>query len=334
MEAARIQHLSLELHTFAEYGSDELLTSGRSQREIRLEVLLRAVRAWGIEDAVTPWSFPLEVADHLREHGIRLRADADFFNERRRPKNEFELAGIRRAQAAAEAGMTAARELLRRAEPDDGRLLVDGEPLTCERIKLAIDGEFRRLGCSTDDMIVAHGAQTAIGHDPGSGEIAPDEPIVIDLAPKDRESGCFADMTRTFVVGAPPDELVEWHRLSLEALEKSLAEIRAGAQDSDVYLAAAELFRRHGQPTKLDKEPGIPLEDGFYHALGHGVGLDVHEPPAMNILPTSRLVAGEVLAVEPGLYRRGFGGVRLEDLVLVTEDGCENLTDHPYDLEP
>jgi len=141
-------------------------------------------------------------------------------------------------------------------------------------------------------------------------------------------------MTRTFVVGEPPAELVEWHRLSLEALEKSLAEIRPGAQDSDVYLVAAELFRRHGQPTKLDKEPGIPLEDGFYHALGHGVGLDVHEPPAMNILPTSRLVAGEVLAVEPGLYRRGFGGVRLEDLVLVTEDGCENLTDHPYDLEP
>jgi Xaa-Pro aminopeptidase len=141
-------------------------------------------------------------------------------------------------------------------------------------------------------------------------------------------------MTRTVVVGEPPAELVEWHRLSRAALDKSLAEIRAGAQDSDVYLVAAELFRSHGQLTKLDKQPGVPLEDGFYHSLGHGVGLDVHEPPTLGLLPTHRLVAGEVLAVEPGLYRRGFGGVRLEDLVLVTEEGCENLTDHPYELEP
>jgi Xaa-Pro aminopeptidase len=334
MEAARMRHLPLELHAYEDYGYDELLASGRPQSEIRLELLLRAVRAWGIDSAFAPWAFPLEIADHLREHGVELRAEPEFFTERRRAKNEHELAGIRRAQAAAAAGMAAARDLLRRAEPSGGRVLLDGRALTCERLKEEIEPVFARHDCWTDDMIVSHGPQTAIGHHPGSGEIASGEPVVIDLAPRDRPSGCFADMTRTFVVGEPPPELVEWHRLSREALDRSLAEIRAGVQDSDVYRTVAELFRSHGQPTKLDKEPGVPLEDGFYHALGHGVGLDVHEPPAMGLLPTHRLVAGEVLAVEPGLYRRGFGGVRLEDLVLVTDEGCENLTDHPYDLEP
>jgi Xaa-Pro aminopeptidase len=334
MEGARMTHLPVELHAFEEYGYDELLASGRPRSEIRLELLLRAARAWGIDRAATPWSFPLEVADHLREHGIELSADPELFTERRRAKNEHELAGIRRAQTAAQAAMSAARELLRRAQVRDGRVLLDSAALTCERLKQEIEPVFTRHDCWTDDMIVSHGAQTAIGHHAGEGEIAPGEPIVIDLAPRDRESGCFADMTRTFVVGEAPAELLDWHALCRRALDEALAAIRPGVQDADVNRGTAELFREHGQPTMLDKEPGVPLQDGFYHSLGHGVGLDVHEPPTLGLLPTHTLVAGEVLAVEPGLYRRGFGGVRLEDLVLVTEDGCENLTQHSYDLAP
>jgi Xaa-Pro aminopeptidase len=334
VEGARMAHLPLELHAFEEYGYDELLASGMPRDRMRLELLVRAARAWGIERAATPWSFPLEVADHLREHGLELRADPEYFTERRRAKNEHELAGIRRAQTAAQAAMAAARKLLRRAEVDGGRVAIDGVALTCERLKQEIEPVFTRHDCWTEDMIVSHGAQTAIGHHTGEGEITPGEPIVLDLAPRDRESGCFADMTRTFVVGDPPAELVEWHALCRRALDEALAAIRPGVQDADVNLGTAELFRDHGQPTMLDKEPGVPLEDGFYHSLGHGVGLDVHEPPTLGLIPTHRLVAGEVLAVEPGLYRRGFGGVRLEDLVLVTEDGCENLTEHPYDLAP
>jgi Xaa-Pro aminopeptidase len=334
MEGARLTHLPLELHAVEEYGYDELLASEMPRNRMRLELLLRAARAWGVEEAVTPWSFPLEIADYLREHGIELRPEREFFTERRRVKNEHELAGIRRAQAAADAAMSAARALLRSSRVEDGRVLADGRPLTCERLKQEIEPVFAQHRCWTDEMIVSHGAQTAIGHHTGEGDILPGEPVVLDLAPCDRESGCFADMTRTFVVGEPPAELVEWHALCLRALDDALAAIRPGVQDADVNRGTAEFFRSHGQPTLLDKEPGVPLEDGFYHSLGHGVGLDVHEPPTLGRVPLHTLVAGEVLAVEPGLYRRGFGGVRLEDIVLVTEDGCEKLTSHPYELEP
>jgi Xaa-Pro aminopeptidase len=334
MEAARMQHLDLRTHATEDYGADELREQGMPREQMRLEIGSRAVRDWGIRSAKVPWGFPLALGDRLRADGIELEPDDEFFTERRRRKNEFELAGIRRAQKAADAAMAAARELLRRAERADGRLVVDGEPLTVERLKHEIEPVFTRHECWTDEMIVSHGPQTAIGHHTGEGEIAPGEPIVLDLAPRDRESGCFADMTRTFVVGEPPRELVEWHALCRRALDEALAAIRPGAQDAEVNRGTAEFFREHGQPTMLDKQPGVPLEDGFYHALGHGVGLDVHEPPTLGLVATHTLVAGEVLAVEPGLYRQGFGGVRLEDLVLVTEDGCENLTDHPYDLEP
>ena len=334
MEAARLQHLEVEPHAWEEYGFDELREQGTPRERMRLEIPLRAARAWAIERATVPWSFPLALADYLRANGIDVEPDDALFVERRRRKSELELAGIRRAQSAAEAAMTAVRELLRRAEPADGAVVLDGVPLTSERLKQEIEPVFTRHDCWAEDIIASHGAQTAIGHHTGEGEIVPGEPIVVDLGPRDRESGCFADMTRTFVVGEPPSELVEWHALCRRALDDALAAIRPGVQDADLNQRTAEFFRENGQPTLLDKQPGVPLEDGFYHSLGHGVGLAIHEPPNLGLLATHRLVAGEVLAVEPGLYRRAFGGVRLEDLVLVTEDGCENLTDHPYDLEP
>src|SRR5207302_4902333 len=109
---------------------------------------------------------------------------------------------LRRAQRACEAALDAARELLRRAEPVNGHLALGGEPLTCERIKQVVEGVFGAHGAAADEFIVSHGAQTAIGHEMGHGAIAPNEPIVFDLVPRDRETGCFSDMTRTYVVGA------------------------------------------------------------------------------------------------------------------------------------
>jgi Xaa-Pro aminopeptidase len=334
LEAPRLEALGFELHPYEEFGADDLRRSGMSWLEIDDEITLRAVVALGVEKATVPGTFPLLLADKLRAKGVELVPDQDFFVERRRVKTEAELAGIRRAQAAAEAGMGAARDLLRRAEPNGRGLQVDGEPLTCEWIKAAISQAFLASGATSGDFIVSHGSQSAIGHHTGAGQIEAGEPVVIDLWPRDNDSACCADMTRTYVVGDVPDELVEWHRLCKEALDRAVEDVRPGVTGRSVYEGSCEIFEAAGYPTQRTKRAGEPLEEGFFHSLGHGVGLDVHELPVLGLVGHEELLRGEVFAIEPGLYRPGFGGCRLEDLLVVTENGAEKLTSFPYDLTP
>src|SRR5262249_22928742 len=153
-------------------------------------------------------------------------------------------------------------------------------------------------------FIVAHGPQTAVAHELGSGPIAPGEPVVIDLWPRDQATACHADMTRTYVVGEPGPELVEYHRLCREAVDLAVSLIRPGVEGRAVHLAVCELFEGHGYPTQRTKDPGTVLEDGFFHGTGHGVGLEVHELPWVGLAP-GELRAGDVVTVEPGLYRKG-----------------------------
>ena len=334
-EWPRIEEAGVDAELISPFGLglDELLDSGLRYWEIALELTLRGVQRISVTQATVPHTFPLMLAEHLRANGIDLTPARDFFDERRRVKNETELEGIRRAQRAAEAGMDAARDLFRRAQQSNGSLLVDGEPLTSERVKLAIQDAFTRHGCTAEEFIVSHGAQSAIGHDMGSGEIRTGEPIVIDLWPKDAETACYADMTRTFCIGDVPDELRDYHRLVKESLDRSFEAVRAGAKGPDVYAVSCEPFHREGHKTLLNKDPGEVIDDGYFHSLGHGVGLEVHEQPGL-ARAGEDLLAGDVVTLEPGLYRRGWGGCRLEDLVLVTDGGAETLTNYPYDLEP
>jgi Xaa-Pro aminopeptidase len=322
-----------QAHASEEFGFDELIAQGLAREDVDLDVVVNACKALGVEKAVAPPDFPIAVGERLWQAGIQVTSDRDTFASRRRVKSEAELEGMRRAQRAAEGGMDAARELLRAAKPNGSGLVVDGEPLTAERIKQAIHQAFVAHGVIAEDFIVAPGAQGAVGHDLGSGPIAAGQSVVIDLWPKDPDTACYADMTRTYVVGEPPEELVEYHRLVKEALDRSLEATRAGIPAMQPFRVVCDLFQEAGYPTQLSKKPGEVLDHGFFHGLGHGVGLEVHEPPWLGRAPGD-LVAGDVVTLEPGLYRQGFGGVRLEDLVLVTEDGAENLTEYPYVLEP
>ena len=280
-----------------------------------------------------PPGFPVAHADYLRANGVDVVVDREVFDNRRRSKNETEIAGIRRAQRACEAALDAARELLRKAQPNGAGLEVDGKALTCERIKRVIEDVFADHEVDGSDMIVSHGPQTAVGHNSGSGQIVANEPIVFDLFPKDKATGCYSDMTRTYVVGEPSDEVKEWYALVKRALETSTADVKPGVNGRALFELVCDQFQEAGYKTQLNKDPGEVLEDGFFHSLGHGVGLEVHELPSMGRTGQD-LVPGDVITIEPGLYRSGYGGLRLEDIVLVTKDGHEVLTDYPYDLAP
>jgi Xaa-Pro aminopeptidase len=321
LEVPRIQGMDgIVTVPLEELGIDELIASGIPWHESERQIVLRACRKIGLEDAVTPRAFPLDQADFLRANGVSLEPDGEVFDRRRRRKNDAELAGIRRAQAAAQSAMGKIRDRLREGD------------VTCEDLQALALRSFSEDGVIAPDMvIVSHGEQTAIGHEPGHGPVAEREPVIADLYPQDPVSGCYADMTRTFCIGEPPEELVRYHALVKEALDRAVEAIRPGMTGKDVHRMTCELFQEHGFPTQLTKDPDKPLEDGFFHGLGHGVGLEVHEQPGLG-RTGEEIVPGDVLAVEPGLYRKGFGGCRLEDLVLVTDDGAEVLTDFPYDL--
>ncbi len=323
----------LEILALEQLGADELFAQGLKGWEVELEIAVRGCRELGIAHALVPPSFPLGHADHLRANGVEVTVERDLFDNRRRSKTATEIAGIRRAQRACEAALDASRELLRKAQPNGAGLEIDGEPLTCERIKRLIEDVFADHEVEGSDMIVSHGSQTAVGHNMGSGQIAPNEPIVFDLFPRDKATGCYSDMTRTYVVGEPSDEVKEWYALVKRALETSTAGVKPGVNGRTLFEQVCDQFQEAGYKTQLSKEPGEVLEDGFFHSLGHGVGLEVHELPSMG-RSGQDLVPGDVITIEPGLYRSGYGGLRLEDIVLVTDDGYDVITDYPYDLTP
>jgi len=335
MEAGRLRELGLfDVHVSEEFGIDELIAQGIEWRELRAQLLLREIESLDTKSFTVPEDFPVWLADRLRADGFELDVDQDHFDDRRRAKTDAQIAGMRRAQKAAEAAMDTCRELLRKAEISGDDLLVDGEPLTVEQVKAAMNATFAAHDTSADDYIVAPAAQGAVGHDMGSGPIPAGVPIVVDIWPRDNASAVYTDMTRTFVVGDVADDVREWHRLCKEALDRAVSEIRVGGDTKAVFDGTCEIFEAAGEPTQRTKKPGEALVDGFFHGLGHGVGLEVHESPGMGQISDKQFVAGDVVTVEPGLYRAGYGGVRLEDIVLVTESGAEVLTQYPYDLEP
>ena len=334
-EIERISKAAPDIETLPpeRFGIDELLAGGMPAEDAALEVYVRACQELGVTNAVAPPTFPLELADHLRANGIEVDSDRALFEGRRRKKNPTELAGLRRAQRACEAALDIARGMLREAEIANGALVLGGEPLTCERLKIEIERVFSAHGAFADEFIVAHGAQGAVGHDMGSGPILAGEAIVFDIFPRDRETAVFTDMTRTYVVGDVPDELREYHRLAKEALDRATAAAGPGVDGRDLMQLVCNLFAEHGYPTPLTKKPGEVIHSGFFHGLGHGVGLEVHERPHLS-RTSDELLPGDVITIEPGLYRAGYGGVRLEDILVVTDDGAETVTQYPYDLEP
>ena len=207
--------------------------------------------------------------------------------------------------------------------------------LTAEAVRDTIRTACAAAGAPAPADIMVATAWSGGGHEPGSGPLPAGLPITIDLWPQHEESGCWADMCRTFVVGDVPEQVTTLHDVVLEAIEAARALVRPGVTGRELYDCAASVIERSGWPTQRTRTPGETLSHGFYFSLGHGVGLEVHEPPYLGLAGRDPLVPGDVIAMEPGIENvPGIGGVRVEDLVLVTDDGCETLTDYPYGLTP
>ena len=306
------------------------LVDAYGPREAGHRVAARFLADCGVESVAVPERFPVGTADGLREQGIDVVVDTDdVLVDIRAVKTPAELDHVRAAQKANEAAMAAAEALIEQAAVDsEGRLVVDGETLTSERLKTAIETTLLEHGCALDETIVACGAQAADPHNRGSGPLSANEPIIVDIFPQDKTSKYHADMTRTFCKGEPGETLAEWYALTERALAAALDAVEAGTTGEAVHAAACEVYETAGLPT-LRADPST--EVGYIHSTGHGVGLAVHERPRLSV-DGGDLVAGQVITVEPGLYDPDVGGVRIEDIVIVTDDGYENLTEYPIEL--
>jgi Xaa-Pro aminopeptidase len=340
LESARVGAVlpEAEILDYLDFGFRDLRRNGLSFAEAEHEVVARVVAQLAIQKALVPSEFPVGLADRLRADGVELVLDDAAVLGRRRRKQGAELEGIRAAQRAAEAGMAAAAGLLARAEPGpEGRLRVDGQDLLAQDVRDALRAACAASGARCPPDVLVSTVWSGGGHDPGSGPLPAGLPIQIDLWPQHEASACWADMTRTFVVGPPSPEhselIAHQEELVAAALRDAFALVKPGAPGQALFDAVCDRFEAAGFRTQRTGEDEDRSE-GFQFSLGHGVGLEIHEAPTLGIGDHDRLVVGDVLAIEPGLWDARIGGVRFEDMVLVTDDGYELLTQYPYGLDP
>jgi Xaa-Pro aminopeptidase len=331
-DAARRNSRATDVWLGSSFGSRELIMGGMPWDEAQLEVLGRIVEKLGLEEVAVPPSFPVAAADHLRGRGITVRPDRRQFALRRRSKDERALAGIRAAQRATEAAMARVVEVLGSSSPKGDGLVFEGEELTAERVRAEVIATLRAHGCEGEPPITSPGPQGAFVHELGTGPLRPGESLIVDIFPTHVETRFCADMTRTFCFGDAPEQLRHMHATVLDAVKRSTDAIRTGVNGRQVWEAACEVIEAAGYRTERTVPEGETLDEDFFHGLGHGVGLEVHEAPNLG-LSGDDLIAGDVVTIEPGVYRKGFGGVRLEDLAVVRDGGAEVLTDFPYDME-
>jgi Xaa-Pro aminopeptidase len=291
------------------------------------DILALLLKERGREDVLVGPDFPAKVLRQVEARGIRVDIAGDGLFPERRVKDDREAGEIRKGNAACSAAYTVIEQLLAAARIEsDGTLSLHGEPLTSERVKAEINVACIRAGAWAMETIFAGGEQACDPHSEGSGILRANELIVADIFPKLDASGYFGDMTRTYLKGKPSPEQMRLVATVAEAQKRAIGMIHDGADGRGIHMAVMDFFAAQGYPT--EKRGGRTV--GFFHGLGHSLGLEVHELPRMN-RTGSTLHTGNVVTVEPGLYYPEIGGCRIEDVVRVQKDGCEMLSAHPYD---
>jgi Xaa-Pro aminopeptidase len=283
----------------------------------------------GLRRVEVPRRFPLGLAMELDALGVRLDLVDDPFWPEREIKRPEEVKAVTEALRAAEAGLQAGLDALRACRIGrDGWLRRNGRKFTAEDLRSAVNMRIMAAGCVPAHTICAPGDQAVDPHEEGHGPIRAHTPVVMDIFPRSEKTGYFGDLTRTVVRGRASAKLQEVYALVNEGVRLGHRRIRDGADGQAIHREIQALFDARGYRTGTKQG----RMQGFFHGTGHGLGLEIHEAPSISTRP-STLRAGHTVTVEPGLYYLGLGGVRIEDVALVTKTGSRNLTRVPKLLE-
>lgn len=287
-------------------------------------------KKYGIKEFRVSSRFPAGLAFELHAAGLKIspEADGDLFPERI-VKTAGEIESLRKGNAASAAGFKAVRKALTESKIKGDTLIHQGRVLTSERLRELISFAALEQGAIALHTIAAGGDQACDCHNAGSGPIRPNELIVVDIFPRRSSDGYWGDMTRTFLKGKASDAQKKLVRTVKKAHALGLELIKPGVSGGNVHNAIQAFFDKEGYVTERD----CPEPKGFFHGLGHGIGLEVHEAPFMRATANWKFKAGMAVTVEPGLYYKGLGGVRIEDTIHVTPDGNELLSNSSYQWE-
>jgi len=317
------------------YGAQELSAKGMQGPELTATVIKRFLDERKLERVAVPAYFSLGIADQLRAMGVELVVQTDLA-ERRRAKRPDEIAAIEAAQRATEEAWQQGVDALRRASVrKDGALELDGAVFTAERLRAIVESALLERGCASDGTVCAPGPQAADPHKVGDGPLHAGEAIVMDIFPQHKLTRYWADMTRTVSKGDPPPEIARRYEVVRRAQDVGIAALRPGVTGREVHELVEDVIWEAGYDTLRPgqkKDPTDPTPRGFIHATGHGVGLELHEAPNVSRGGSKPLIVGDVVTVEPGIYDPVLGGVRLEDMLVITERGSRNLTRAPRQL--
>ena len=294
-------------------------------------VLFSFLNKYKIETLLVPKNFKIVWTDFLRKKGYKVEFKDRPFFEKREIKNEEEIKNIIQVQRVNEKALKSALDIIKSSKIlPNKELLYKGTILTSEYIRKIIELEFLKQGCKTTITTVSCAAASAIPHEYGNGPLLANQLIVLDLCPCSTENGYCADMTRTIVKGKATDKMRKMYTAVLKAQKLAIEMIKPRVKLGKVEKKVQEYFIKKGFRTKETSKGA----EGFFHSIGHGIGLNMHEPPFFRVKDEKTVFKkGNVVAIEPGLYYPEIGGVRIEDLILVTKQGHKNLTSLPKILE-
>lgn len=320
-----------------ESSADQVLSTSRLSKDYQtryrkrptlIDLAIVFLKKHRVRQLQVPSDFPVRYYLPLRRAGFRIELKPAPFYGERILKKPGEIKAILESLRATEQAVGEAIKILKASVIKGKRLFYRGKILTSERLKLAIHQHLLQAGCIAEHTIVACADQSIDPHQRGSGPLYAHQPIVMDVFPRSERTLYYGDFTRTVVRGKASPQLKKMYAAVQEGQKIAFRMIRSGIAGKKIHATIQKRFSQLGFQTggKDDRM------QGFFHSTGHGLGLEIHEPPRIS-MGNDILKAGQVVTVEPGLYYKGVGGVRLEDVVVVTQKGCRVLTKFPQRLE-